>query len=214
MKRFLLLLGAAALLVAAPVSAQYISLDTNLDGVCDLNDVLTSSVTSIDVYFDTNHNKNGTTVPCSDGLGTPEVNMTSYMFILRTTGSGSVRWDSFTNNMSGMGFLTPLVTLPTLPLTGPDFWAGYGGTTAAPASGNPYKVATIGVTVTGNPVVNFAVSTTGDPNALMLFGSECLTLPNYDASWKWMTDFTDACGTAPLTPVTPTTWGQIKNMYR
>lgn len=206
MKRLLLLLGAAALLVAAPVSAQYIYLDTNGDGICNTSDLLSPSTTAIDIYFDTSHDALGNLIACPQGDGV-NPNMFSYEFILHTTGVGSVTFGTYTELS---GFATNLIGPGT---ASGDFWAGYGSATALPASGNPYKVGSVAVTVTQNPVVDFAVSTSGELNAFTVFGSECLS-PSFDYTWVWLTDWSDACGTAPTTDVRPTTWGQIKNLYK
>lgn len=207
MKRLLLLLGAAALLVAAPAMAQYISLDVNNDGICDANDVLTPSVTSVDVYFDTNHNKDGSTAVCSTG---EDLTISSYGVILTASGAGSVTYGTWTDHMAATvpgGFNIKIADARG----GSDIFVAYGGATqGAPGK---YKVGTLAVTVTGNPVLDWNTSSSVDVGAVTVFGTLCLG-SRFDGSQIYGTDFFDHCGTNPFTPNRPTTWGAIKNLYK
>ena len=119
MKRFLLLLGVAALLVAAPAFAQYVYFDTNGDGVCNSSDVLTSSNTSVDIYFDTNHDGSGNPTTCPTGEA---LSILSYEFIGHVSGSGTVTFGAFTNLQAGM--TTNLGTGSN----STDYHTGFGGT--------------------------------------------------------------------------------------
>jgi hypothetical protein len=47
------------LLLATPSPAQYVFLDVNGDGLCGGSDVLTNDINAVDIYFDTNHNADG-----------------------------------------------------------------------------------------------------------------------------------------------------------
>jgi len=83
MKRSLLLLGViAALAIGAPAYSQYIFMDVNGDGACTSADILTSSTTTVDVWLNTNHNKDGTTVTC-DSNPTQPLDMFSYSLLFR-----------------------------------------------------------------------------------------------------------------------------------
>ena len=195
MKRMLLLLGAAAMLVAAPAFAQYVYLDTNGDMVCDASDVLTDASTSIDVWFDT--------TPC---------NIFSYEFILSS--NGNVTFGAYTNLMGT--FTTPFGVASG----GNDYRNGFGGTVALPAG--PYKVGTVAITVAPGttPIVSVGISSSLSAGYYTAFGSECVG-QDFDNTIKLgtmvgpgMGDFTSACGTAAPTPVRSTTWGAIKNIYR
>jgi hypothetical protein len=209
MKKLLLLLGVAALFAAAPASAQYIYLDVNGDGVCDLSDVLGSSIDHIDVYLDSNHDKDGNLVPCSSG---GDLDFFSYSIVLRASGGGTVTFGTWTDNT---GFT---IVFPAPDHAGSDFWVGQASSAGAlPVSGNPYTIGSVAVTVTGTPVVGFAETSAGNPNAFTVFGSNCLTPDIGDVTWVWNSTywpFDGACGTAPTTDTHPTTWGEIKNLYK
>jgi hypothetical protein len=208
MKRFLLLLGVAATLAATPAFAQYMYLDTNNDGVCNASDVLSSSTTSVDVWVDTNHDKFGNVLTCPDGANT--FSLLGYELILSWSGSGSLTYGTFTNLMAGMNNLSQAAG-------GNDYYTTWVTLTAFPESSSPFKVASIGVTVTGTPVLTLATSTSLAPVDRTSFGSLCTTVaPGHEAENQWIlgTDFFDVCGTSTLTPTTPTTWGAIKNLYK
>lgn len=195
MKRLLLLLGAAAMLVAAPAFAQSVFLDTNGDGTCNSMDVLSDASTSVDIWFDTN--------PCD---------IFSYEFILSS--NGNVTYGAYTNGMTT--FTTPFGAQSG----GNDYHNGFGG--IAPLAAGPYKVGTLAITVAPGttPVISVAVSTSLSANYFTAFGSDCVgndfdnTIKLGTSVGPGMGDFTSACGTAAPTPVKTTTWGAIKNIYR
>lgn len=211
MKRFLLLLGAVAMLTSAPAFAQYVYLDVNGDGVCNSSDVLTSSVTSVDVYVDTNHDSLGNPMTCPSGEA---LSIFSYEFILHQVGSGTVAYGAMTNDF------TSATTNLGLGSNTTDYHNGFGGTTIQPPG--TYKVATLAITVTGLPQLQVVPATTLNGTYLTAFGSECPGL-DFDGTMKlgpnpaFVTgpgDFQSACGTAAATPVRTTTWGAIKNLYK
>jgi hypothetical protein len=196
MKRLLLLLGAAAMLVAAPVLAQQVFLDTDGNGTCDASDVLTDASTSIDVWFDT--------TPC---------NIFSYEFILSS--NGNVTYGAYTNHMA------TFTTAFGAASGGNDYRNGFGGT--VPLAAGPYKVGTVAITVAPGttPIVSVGVSTSLSGGYFTAFGSESCVGEDFDNTIKLgtsigpgMGDFTAACGTAAPTPIRSTTWGAIKNIYR
>ncbi len=211
MKHLLPLLGVAALLLAAPAFAQYVYLDVNKDGVCTSADVLNSTVDSVTVYFNTNHDKNGTLVTCSDG--TSQMTINSYEFILHASGTGTVTYGGYDNYQSGM--TTQVGPAGTGGTT--DYWIGFGGITANPPG--LYKVGSLAITVTGTPLLSIVGSTSIMAVANTSFGSQC---PGNDfdntiklvGTTNGVGDFTDTCGTASGTPVKLTTWGAIKNIYK
>ncbi len=211
MKRFLLLLGVAALLVAAPAFAQYMYLDVNKDGVCTSADALISSTTSVDLWLNTNHDANGTLVTCSDG--TSQMTINSYEFILRASGSGTVTYGAFTNARSEMNVQVG----PSGAGGTTDYWIGFGGSTIDPPG--LYKLGTLAITVTGTPQLSIVGSTSINALANTSFGSQC---PGNDldntlklvGTTNGTGDWTDVCGTAAPTPVKVTTWGAIKNLYK
>lgn len=200
-----------AMLLVAPASAQYVFLDTNGDGVCNSSDVLVSANTSVDLYFDTDHNGDGSVATCPTGEA---LSIDTYEFILHVTGPGNVTWGAWTNKISQ--FTVDLGTGSSLG----DYWLGFGGATFLPAG--KYKVGSFAVTVTGEPEVFFLSQTTLSSTRLTAFGSQC---PGLDMDYVMKLgpnpggaagpgDFHSVCGTAPIDDVRFTTWGVIKNKYR
>lgn len=197
MKRLLLLLGAAAMLVAAPAFAQSVYLDTNNDMMCNSSDVLTDASTSIDIWFDS--------TPCD---------IFSYEFI--ASSNGNVTYGAYTNLMGT--FTVPFGEAKG----GNDYHNGFGGTVPLAAASGPFKVGTLAITVAPGttPVISLAVSSTLNASFYTAFGSQSCSGNDFDNTIKLgtsvgpgMGDFTSACGTAAPTPVKTTTWGAIKNMY-
>ena len=205
MKRLLLLLGiAAALSYGTAAQAQYIYIDVNGDGVCTLTDVLTSSVTSVDIWLNTNHSQGGATVTCSDG--TNPLDIGSYDLILHKAGGGSLTFGTWTNSMAGYSQLNP----PTV--VGNDFGVGYGSSGAFNPPGL-YKLGTLAVTVTGNPILSFSTGAAGIPSPVTGFGSECAASDNPNTVTLGV-DFFDNCGLPSFDAVELTTWGKIKQTYK
>jgi len=214
MKRCLLFLAVAAgLMVGAPAYSQYYFLDVNGDGVnskTDVllpDDVLNSTKSSMDVYVVTDKNRDGSTAVCSSAEA---FTINQYEFVLHTSGPGSVTFNTWAD---AMGFTVGLALCGdgTLCTGGGDAWIARGsGTQLAPGK---YKLGTVGITVTGTPVVDIVTTTSLNGNAQTDFGSACDGL-NFDSLIRLGLDFTDADGTEPTTPVQPTTWGKIKKLYQ
>jgi hypothetical protein len=202
MKHSLLLVAVVALFaVASPAHSQYMYLDTNNDGVCDSNDILSPSSTSVDVWIDTNHNANGSVATCSQSSNNLTIN--SYEVIMRAT--GSVTYGTWTDNMS---FATNLGDAQA----GGDFYAGRGSGTVLPAG--LYKVGSVAISgVSAGATLSIVSSTSASPIAETAFGSLCEG-GDFDNTMKLGSDWFDVCGSASGTPVTQTTWGQIKNIYK
>jgi hypothetical protein len=215
MKKSLLLLGViAALAIGAPAYSQYIYLDVNGDGVCTSTDLLTSSVTSVDLYLDTNHNANGTVAVCSDGSGSP-LDFSSFDIIVHSEGSGSIAYNSFTPSsvITGAGF----TQVNALTVAGSDAGVGYAISGITFASPGLYKLGTLGITVTGTPVLRY-LGTSPDPSIPSFgtgFGSHCSGTDNPNTITLGL-DFQDNCSTAAPTNAATmsTTWGKIKQLYR
>ena len=203
MKHSLLLVAVMALVAfAAPAHSQYMFLDTNLDGVCDTNDVLGPASTSVDVWLDTDSNADTTPADptnCQGGAFT----INSYEVILRAT--GTLTYGAWTDNMA---FATVLGNAQA----GNDFYAGRGsGTILTPGT---YKLGSVAISgVVSGALLSIVSSTSASGTALTSFGSQCVGL-DADNTLKLPTDWSNVCGTASPTPITPTTWGQIKNIYR
>ena len=208
MKKSLLLLGVlAALAIGAPAYSQYIFMDVNHDAVNTTADLLTSSITAIDVYQDTNHDKNGTLKTCAQNASEP-LDIFSYDMVVHLSGSGSVTFNSYTNAASGFQLLNPLT------VAGPDAGVGY----TAPAGGNlapgRYKLGTFNVTVTGSPVLTF-IGLSNNPSIPSFgtgFGTSC-DASTYANTEVLGTDFFDGDGTSAGTDTQSTTWGKIKQLY-
>jgi hypothetical protein len=220
MKQCLLLFAlVAGLVVVGPAYAQFIFLDVNGDGLNSNldaqlpDDVLSPLVNHVDVWLDTQHNRNGTTAVCAQS-GNP-MTVFSYDVTLHTSGLGTVSYNSWTDlmgfNTSFTSNLCPGDFCPQSPTNSPDIWLGRGGT--APGTAGKFKLGTLGITVTGSPVMEIVTSSSVNPNAQTAFGSNCLGLLA-DFTIRLGSDFFDAAGTEPTTPVLETTWGKIKARYR
>jgi hypothetical protein len=140
------------------------------DGVCDSADKLTSSTVAVDVYLDTNHNADP--VPpatCSDGVH--PLDIFSYDLIIGADETfGSVIFDSWTNARTGYASLNAFTS------SGGVMSVGYSKPSGSdPTSGNPYKLGTIGLTVTGEPSLFFLTEPPSPafPSPVTGFGSTC-----------------------------------------
>jgi len=174
MKKCLLFLAvAAALMVGAPAYSQYYFVDLNGDGLNSNtsaslpDDILSSSKTAMDVYIVTDKNRDGSTAICSSN---EPFTINQYEFTLHTTGGGSVTFNSWTDNM-GFTFGLVLCGDGTICTGGGDVWVGRGSGTQLPPG--KYKLGTLGISVTGSPVVSFATSSSLNANAQSDFGSNC-----------------------------------------
>jgi hypothetical protein len=208
MKHCLLLLGIVAMLaVSAPAYSQYIFMDVNGDGICNTDDVVTEGVTtSVDIWLDTNHDINGTTVMCSDGVS--PLDMFGYDVIVHAGGSGSVSFSGWTNAMATWTALEGFRT------SGNDASVGFIAPGASAAPGK-YKLGSFNFTATGTPVLSFLTTNAslGGGAPITGFGGAC---SGQDIAFTMVlgTDFFDVCGTSSGTPASPTTWGTIKSLYR
>lgn len=212
---------------ALPAHAQYVYLDVNGDG---LNfereisvgnqvppDVLTSSVTSIDVWFVTNQSADGSAVQCPQDAGL-DLTLQGYQAVLRTTGTGTVTFQGWTD---ALGFSQGFIAAGdgTFATSGTDAWFGRYGAPADWRAPGAYKVGTLNVTVTGSPSVIFATSSAIYTSAETAFQSECSGArfdsmirlgPQGDPDY----DFHESFGAFYTNPVVHTTWGKIKESYR
>jgi hypothetical protein len=163
--------------VAAPCGAQYIFLDTNGDGLSSLNpflapapppDPLDATITEIDVYCVPGENRDGSVAACADG---PMVVFYSYGIALRSGGSGTVQFNSWTDRA---GFPSSIITEGdhSFTTTGSDCWIGRGGGPGILLNGLS-KLGTLSVTVTGTPWIAFLSSSALIPCAKTAFGTHC-----------------------------------------
>ena len=201
MKNCLLLCVAVlALAVGVPASAQYMWIDVDGDGVCTSADVLDNTKTSVDLWISTNLNGDGSEAFCPTG---ENLTINSYTFILRSSGGLT-----FGTWVDAMAFGVNLGS----GAAGNDRWVGRGsGTINDPGT---YKLGTQNITVTsGTPVLSIVSNTLGAPSARTSFGSQCPGTLG-DNTMRLLVEWNDVCGTAGSTPVTETTWGKIKDLYR
>jgi len=181
MKLFLRLAFAVALLglYAAPASAQYMFLDANGDGAYDASvDKLNpnGTPTTVDVYLDSNHNRDGSTAVC-DVDGTSPLSFNSYVINLEAAG-GTVTYSNFVNQM-GASFS---INFGELNAGDGGYKNGY-GSAQLPLTPGKYKLATITITGnTGAPSINIVdmIATATDftsfgTGVVSVFGLSCLS---------------------------------------
>ena len=221
MKNCLLFLVVVAMLaIGPPAHSQYLFLDVNGDGHNSGNpaepgsgsDVLNSGVTSVDVYFDTNHNPDGSAASCDQSSNALTIN--SYEALLRASGTGTVTFNGWTDNM-GFTFGIIINGDHTFATAGTDAWMGRGS--ATPMAPGRYKVGTLSITVTGTPVISWLPfgGSSLNASAESAFGTQCEG-NDFDDTYKLGSDFNlaNAFGTQAPTPVVSRTWGAIKEMYK
>lgn len=214
MRKCLLLAAAVAVAGLAPMaSAQYMYLDANANGVHDAGDQLqvNGTPTTVDVWLDTNHNRNASTATCNSG--TEALTIISYSFNLKAV-NGTVTYTGFVNQI--VSFTVQLGA--ELNPDGVQYKNAIGGATALPEG--LYKVATMTITgQTGSPHVAL-VDINTDSQDFTSFGSNCfghdadntykLTGPGGGTDWN----DADGLGAADGTATNETTWGKIKELYR
>lgn len=205
MKNWLLICVAVlALAVGVPASAQFMFIDTNLDGECNTDDAISDLTTSVDIWLATDLNGSFFPVSCPAGQDPTGNGLTinSYTFILRSTGG-----ITFGTWVDAMGFGTNLGS----GAAGNDRWIGRGSGNISPPG--VYLLGTQNITATGTPVLSIVPSTLATAQALTSFGSACTGIAGNN-TMKLGVDWTDVCGTTGPTSVNDTTWGKIKALYR
>lgn len=201
MRRFIVALF--ALLLAAPASAQVLSIDVNGDGRTDGSDVLGPGVTSVDIYLDTQHDATGKAAVCAGG---EPFTVSSYTFILEwePVGTATLTYGAWSDNM---GFTVNAGGMQA----GRMFWTGR----AAPFYLAPgrYKLGSLAVKVTGTPVLRFLSWTPADVTAQTSFGSQCEGR-EFDNTIRLGADFVDGQGTSVADDAPRTVWRTIQDLYR
>jgi PKD repeat protein len=187
-------LGLLVLLQAIPAGSQYLFLDTNGDGVHDSSDQLAASgPTSVDIWFVTDRNRDGTPVVCDAEAGTG-MTINSYSIVLHSAG-GDVKWGPMENR---------------LPFTGrPACFASFEDTTEATYYHNgwghqdlfppgKYRVATLAVEVmSGTPSLFIEPFLPRRTVLLTQFGTQCMAKDG-DNTYKLGYDWFDADGIGPM----------------
>jgi hypothetical protein len=164
--------------------AQYMYVDTNGDALHDSNDRLNAdSNTTLELWIDTAHNRDGSASECSSGGG--PLTISSYEFILHCEG-GTVAWAAYTNLRPEMPVSFGLASDPI------DYHNGNGGGTAN--SPGLYHLGTLLVSITsGNPSIAIVSSTPLRASFSTSFGSQC-TGSDLDYTLKMGVDWSDADG--------------------
>jgi len=209
MKHGLLVIAAfVALAIGVPASAQYLYYDVDGDGLNTSADVLTPSTTGVDVWIATNKSLSNPNLPDSPlvdatcATDPSPLTINSYQIIM-TAPSGGVTFGAWTDMM---GFTIDAGNAQG----GNDKVAGWASATSQPAG--TYKLGHLAITVTGNPVLTFAGTTSLGGAIINGFGSSCGG-QDFDNTLKYPTDWTSIGPTRSTIPVTETTWGKIKNLY-
>jgi hypothetical protein len=173
-------------------------LDSNGDGLHLGDDrVNGSGPTTIDVWIDTDSNRDGSPGTCDFGSGI--LDFSSYEFVLQSIG-GTMTWGSMANRMPT--FFKNLAR-DSRDTTGTVYYHnGYGETNAQ--SPGLYRVATLTVTVaTGNPRIDIITRHNINRTGRTSFGSDCLANPERDHMNRFGVNWIDADGLASPTDVAP-----------
>ena len=179
--------------IAGPASAQHIFMDSNANGIQDAGDQMQANgtPTTVDIYLDTNHNRDGSTAVCNSG---PEpLDMISYVFNLEAV-NGTVTYAGFINQIPSF---TVQLGAPLNP-DGIRYKNALGGAAVVPPG--KYRLATMTITgVAGNPQIDVKDIVTGSAD-FTSFGSNCLG-NDFDNTYKLSgpgggSDWTDADGLA------------------
>src|SRR6266853_1151832 len=181
--------GLAAL--ATPAAAQYMYLDSNGNGIHDTGDRMNkSAATPVDVWLDTDSNRDGSAGVCETGPGL--LDMSHYEFVLQAVG-GTVTWGPMTNLITAFG--TNLAR-DSRDLTNPaSYHNGYGGGTPQPPG--LYKLASLTITVaTGSPHIDIVEKHITNKLGRTSFGSECEANAEHDHMKRFGKNWFDMDGLA------------------
>ena len=176
----------ALLLSVGSAHAQYLYLDSNGDGIHSALDVVNpSGATTVDLWIDTDSNRDGSAATCPTQDGDLTIN--SYEIILKVT-NGALSWGTFTNLQDDFSTSFGQASSTT------EYYTGFGGGVILPAG--TYRLATLEVSVVaGTPAIGIASSTTLGPVYLTSFGSRC-SGNDLDNTMKLGLDWFDADGLA------------------
>ncbi len=184
---------ALAILVLAPAAhPQYMYLDSNGDGIHSAADqVNPAAPTTIDVWLDTDSNRDGSAAVCIDP-GKP-LSIFGYEFILHAV-DGTVAWSDFVNRQPTLGVHFGEHMSST------DYYNAYIGYGPFLSPGL-YRLASITVAAaTGTPAVQIAASTPLGMGYATAFSSDCTGL-DFDNTLKLGSDWFDVDGLPFGTPL-------------
>lgn len=186
------LLLVAALLHPGTSGAQYIFLDANGDGVHTDADVVSSGTTHVDVWLDTQHDRDGTFRSCNAHTGASSEgesegpDLFSYDIFLLAE-HGTLSWGDY---QDCVGFHAP----PNEDVNTRTAAAIHITRYADPGSEKPagrYRLGSLTVTPTsGTPLIRFGLMRDGDYGA---FGTDC-PASEFPNSYLYGIDFFDADG--------------------
>jgi hypothetical protein len=185
------------LLAATPVRAQYMYLDSNGDGLHLGDDrVNAAGPTTIDVWIDTDSNRDGSPGTCDFMTGILDIS--SYEFVLQSVG-GTMSWGSMANFMP----FEKNLSRDSRDTTGTVYYHnGYGTATSQPPG--LYRLARLTVTVaTGSPRIDIITRHNINRTGRTSFGSDCLANPERDHMNRFGVNWGDADGIASPTDVAP-----------
>ncbi|HET9252784.1 MAG TPA: putative Ig domain-containing protein [Candidatus Eisenbacteria bacterium] len=197
MKLLIRLVFAVALLgasYATPVSAQYMFLDTNGDGLhTDADDLAANGTPTVaTLYVITNQNRDGTGATCDQDPLTP-LSINSYVVNLQAVG-GLVEYSNFTNLQTTM-----TVNFGEVDADSINYKNGYGQQAALDPG--KYALATITITgLSGSPEIQIVDQVPGSPD-FTSFGTLCPGA-EFDNTYKLTgpaggSDWQDADGLGP-----------------
>jgi FG-GAP repeat/FlgD Ig-like domain len=184
-------LGFLLMMVHSPAHAQYMYLDINGDGINDGSDVLTEDATAIDVWVDTDTNRDGSPAACDAG---PEpLTINSYEFFLHA--AGALTYGAWADNMA---FPTTFGDI----VLGSEAYFGRGGATILPPG--LYKLGTLSVSAVGKHTTLTIVATSSVyPPTTTSFGTQCAGI-DLDNTYKLGSDWFDVAGLFPFPNNSPT----------
>jgi len=156
---------AACTIHAPPSFGQYMYLDSNGDGIHTAADQVGGGANVVDVWIDTDNNRDGSPAVCVTEPGTP-LTINSYAFSLRAT-NGTIAWGIFTNQLPNA------VVQFFHGSSSTEYWNGFGG---GPPPNPPglYRLATLAFSVaSGTPSIEIIPRASGTRVDDTSFGSQC-----------------------------------------
>ncbi len=172
--------------LATPASSQYMYLDTNGDGVNTAADVVApSGATAVDVWLDTNRNRDGSAATCASGDG--PLSLAGYDLVLGAV-DGTVTWGGLLNARPEFGGIAAGWSTSTRMQTGTF--------SGAPLLPGTYRLFTLTVTpASGTPSLTIPAPATPGDLASSSFISTC-SGTDLDNTLKLGTDWFDTDGAA------------------
>ena len=194
------LLGAVALVLLASAGmarAQYIWMDSNGDGVHTIGDVMNANgtPTTVDVWINTSHNKNGSLATCDSNVGDLAV-WNSYAMHINAI-NGTATFANFVNQQPS--FTIGCSAVVTYFITNNSTEMGACAATGSPINngGTNQKMFTVMVTgQTGSPSLVFVPTNNQDQNNTS-FETLCTGL-DFDHIYKLGSDFFDNDGLSTI----------------